>query len=142
MKKKPLNNSTTKKVKGFKGLRGVLENDLVVNASKGDLGQNNHALVVGLRDSRQSFRLLLKCVNRDMFLVNSTIVDIEELGCTRNPREKEVVVREGEGCGPELTCQISELGLQLGRELSSLANCALTEGLVYSSLSLSQSSHL
>ena len=35
MKKKPLNNSTTKEVKGFKGLRGVLENDLVVNASKG-----------------------------------------------------------------------------------------------------------
>ena len=112
-----------------------MENDLVVNVSKGVLVQNNNALVVGLRDSRQSYRLPLKCVNRDMFLVNSTIVDIEELGVPGT------LGREGEGCGPELTGQISELGLQLGRDLSSLANCALTEGLVYSSLSLSQSSH-
>ena len=50
--------------------------------------------------------------------MNSNIVDREELGCTRNPSKKEVVVREGEGCGPKLTDQISELGVQLGRELA------------------------
>ena len=62
---------------------------------------------------------LVKCVQKDMFLLNTTIVDIEQLGCARNPRE-EMLVRKGEGCGPELTGQISPLGFQFGRELTPL----------------------
>ena len=50
---------------------------------------------------------LVKFVQKDMFLVDTTIVAIEQLGCTKNPREKEMLVRKGEGCGPELTGQIS-----------------------------------
>ena len=35
-------------------------------------------------------------------------------------REKEMLVRKGEGCRPELTGQISPLGFQFGRELTPL----------------------
>ena len=35
---------------------------------------------------------LVKCVQKDMFLLNTTIVDIEQLGCARNPREKVLLV--------------------------------------------------
>ena len=47
---------------------------------------------------------LVKCVQKDMFLLNTTRVDIEQL----------MLVSKGEGCGPELTGQISQLGFQFG----------------------------
>ena len=45
----------------------------------------------------KSIMALVKCVQKEMFLLNSTIVDIDQLGCTRNPREKEILVRKGVG---------------------------------------------
>ena len=63
---------------------------------------------------------VVKCVQKDMFLLNTTIVDIDQLDCTRNPSEKEMLARKGEGCGPELSDRISQPGFQLERELRTM----------------------
>ena len=64
---------------------------------------------------------LVKCVQKDMFLLNTTIVDIEQ--------QKKMLVSKGEGCGPELTGQISQLGFQFGRELTPLVTvCHANQG--------------
>jgi hypothetical protein len=79
----------------------------------------------------KSNMVVVKCVQKDIFLLNTTIVDIDQLDCTRNPSEKEMLARKGEGCGPELTAQISQLGFQLGRELTPLVTvCHAKQGAV------------
>ena len=35
----------------------------------------------------ESIMVLVKCVQKDMILLNSTLVDIDQLGCARNFRE-------------------------------------------------------
>jgi len=62
----------------------------------------------------------VQCVQEDMFLLNTTMVDIEQLGCSRNPREKEVLSSDSIGCGPEQSGKISSLGFQFERNLSPL----------------------
>jgi len=62
----------------------------------------------------------VQCVQEDMFLLNTTMVDIEQLGCSRNPREKEVLSSDSIGCGPDQSGKISSLGFQFDRNLSPL----------------------
>jgi len=62
----------------------------------------------------------IQCVQEDMFLLNTTMVDIDQLGCSKNPREKELLRSDSTGCGPEQAGKISSLGFQFGRNLSPL----------------------
>jgi len=63
------------------------------------------------------------------FLLNTTVVDIEELGCTRNPREKELLSSKAVSCGPELGGQISSLGFQFKTSFTPLISvCHAKQG--------------
>jgi len=57
--------------------------------------------------------VIVKCVQKDIFLLNSTKVDIEQLGCSMNPVDKEVLDPTAGQCGPDNSGRISQLGFQL-----------------------------
>jgi len=73
--------------------------------------------------------VLVKCMYKDMFLLNNTILDIEHLGCTKNPKEKEVLDHTATRCGPDLSGQISLLGFQLAGKVTPLVTvCHAQQG--------------
>jgi len=55
----------------------------------------------------------IKCEQQDKFMLNNTLVDIEQFGCSRNPRETEVFSTKSGGCGPEKSGKVTSLGFQL-----------------------------
>ena len=70
----------------------------------------------GEHDYKSRMMALVKFVQKDMFkfMLRNTIV-YDQL-----PRGKEMCVRKGEGCGPELSDRISQPGFQLERELRTM----------------------
>lgn len=59
------------------------------------------------------------CIKDDMVTVNNTLeTDIEELGCTKNPRHMEVL--EAGNCGPDHLGSLVQVGFMVGDHLSPL----------------------
>jgi len=75
----------------------------------------------------KSSMALVQCVHEDMFLLNTSMVDIEQLGCSKNPKEKEMLDNGAESCGPEHSGQLSSLGFVVGRELKPLVTVCHTK---------------
>jgi len=74
-------------------------------------------------------KVLLKCVQGDNFTMNSSILDIAELGCTKNPKEKEVLDHSASRCGPDMSGQISQLGFLLNKVVTPLVTvCHTVQG--------------
>ena len=42
------------------------------------------------------------CDHEDKFLLNASLVDIEQLGCVGNPADAELVADDSGWCGPEV----------------------------------------
>ena len=60
---------------------------MVVMVVRVEVGETITLSCPGSKVIRTKFNMaLVKCVQKDMFLLNSTLVHIEQLGCTRNPR--------------------------------------------------------
>ena len=58
-------------------------------------------------------KLTVSCHERDKFLLNDIIIDIDQLGCVGNPSEAEIVADHSGDCGPDNRGQISQIGFVL-----------------------------
>jgi len=62
-------------------------------------------------------RVVVTCHGDDKFLLNSTLVDIDQLGCVGNPAEAELLQDQTGRCGPSGKGMLSQIGFVLNEKM-------------------------